>query len=293
MRRFRSPRSSRPRKVRASGAAPLPLAFDLHATAGKNVRVRGNGYGAGLDIGVAGSVALAGRSPHRRWPAASIPPEARLRISIGRFACSKAACDSMPATACCRRSARSQRRASSTPIPTGLAIHTAAPKSRSASTDRLPDFKIALTSSPPGYTQDQILGLIAPFGGFINGHRRSRSKASTRVSCPAASRRWARSRRFRTSPCRSAARSPSGRKPSMCSTRSLPPVCSRRSRARSDKAWDYRASTSRSATMETSAYGDAAAGQSGQRRLRRDLRNSADSVVRTLGARRIRTPRRT
>ena len=30
---------------------PLPLAFDLQATAGKNVRVRGSGYGAGLDIG--------------------------------------------------------------------------------------------------------------------------------------------------------------------------------------------------------------------------------------------------
>jgi hypothetical protein len=42
------------------GAAPLPLAFDLRATAGKNVRVRGSGYGAGLDIGTTGSVRLAG-----------------------------------------------------------------------------------------------------------------------------------------------------------------------------------------------------------------------------------------
>ena len=39
---------------------PIPLAFDLQASAGKNVRVRGSGYGAGLDIGTSGSVKLGG-----------------------------------------------------------------------------------------------------------------------------------------------------------------------------------------------------------------------------------------
>jgi hypothetical protein len=29
--------------------------------------------------------------------------------------------------------------------------------------------KVSLTSNPPGYSQAQTLGLIAPFGGFING----------------------------------------------------------------------------------------------------------------------------
>ena len=38
----------------SGGGPPLPLAFDLSATAGKNVRVRGSGYGAGLDIGATG-----------------------------------------------------------------------------------------------------------------------------------------------------------------------------------------------------------------------------------------------
>ncbi len=40
--------------------APLPVAFDLNAIVGKNVRVRGSGYGAGLDIGVGGSVKVGG-----------------------------------------------------------------------------------------------------------------------------------------------------------------------------------------------------------------------------------------
>jgi hypothetical protein len=31
------------------------------------------------------------------------------------------------------------------------------------------DLKIALTSNPSGYSRDEILGLIAPFGGFVNG----------------------------------------------------------------------------------------------------------------------------
>ncbi len=44
----------------AVSGPPLPLAFNLQATAGKNVRIRGNGYGAGLDIGVTGSAKLAG-----------------------------------------------------------------------------------------------------------------------------------------------------------------------------------------------------------------------------------------
>ena len=64
----------------AEGASlpPLPLAFDLRATAGKNVRVRGSGYGAGLDIGVDRiGERWAARSPRRPSTAASPRPAAR------------------------------------------------------------------------------------------------------------------------------------------------------------------------------------------------------------------------
>ena len=60
-RRCRSRPSSKPRRSRAPPAGrAIPLAFDVAATAGKNVRVRGSGYGAGLDIGATGSVKLGG-----------------------------------------------------------------------------------------------------------------------------------------------------------------------------------------------------------------------------------------
>ena len=47
-----------------SGIAQIPLAFDVKASAGNNVRVRGSGYGAGLDIGAKGTVHL-GRNAGR------------------------------------------------------------------------------------------------------------------------------------------------------------------------------------------------------------------------------------
>ncbi len=43
------------------------------------------------------------------------------------------------------------------------------PISRSASTDRSPACGSDLDSNPPGYSKEQIIGLIAPFGGFVNG----------------------------------------------------------------------------------------------------------------------------
>ena len=62
MPRFRFRPSSKRRRIRrTAGKIPLPpIAFNLSAAAGKNVRVRGSGYGAGLDIGVAGKVHLQG-----------------------------------------------------------------------------------------------------------------------------------------------------------------------------------------------------------------------------------------
>ena len=54
-----------------TGALQIPLAFDVKATAGKNVRMRGSGYGAGLDIGATGSVRLGGTLADPSWQAHS------------------------------------------------------------------------------------------------------------------------------------------------------------------------------------------------------------------------------
>ena len=42
--------------------------------------------------------------------------------------------------------------------------------------------KVGLTSNPPGYSRDQILGLIAPFGGFVNGIAFSRQSMLARAA---------------------------------------------------------------------------------------------------------------
>lgn len=152
-----------------SGARPLPLAFDLHATAGKNVRVRGNGYGAGLDIGVTGSIAVAGTLAAPTLAGGFDSTGGTLtyfdrafRVQKGsvRFNASDGVLPTLSAVATTSVVNPDPDRARN---PYGSAEITIRVDGQ------IPNFKIALTSNPPGYTQDQILGLIAPFGGFING----------------------------------------------------------------------------------------------------------------------------
>jgi hypothetical protein len=47
---------------------------------------------------------------------------------------------------------------------------------------QIPDVKIGLTSNPAGYSREQILGLIAPFGGFVGGIPFSRQSMLARQS---------------------------------------------------------------------------------------------------------------
>ena len=112
--------------------------------------------------------------------------------------------------------------------------------------------KVGLTSNPPGYTQEQILGLITPFGGFVGGIGYSRQGM------------LAQQQPNGITPSGTVSPIPNvgveqrstitvGQEAFNSSTRSLPPACCRRWKRRSAKAWGFRASTSRSATTETSA----------------------------------------
>ena len=74
-------------------------------------------------------------------------------------------------TACCRRSTPWRRRPSSIRTPIARAIRTGPPRSRSPSTGRFRGCKIGFTSNPPGYTQDQIIAMIAPVRRFRQRHR--------------------------------------------------------------------------------------------------------------------------
>jgi hypothetical protein len=158
----------------AQGAAspslpPLPLAFDLRATAGKNVRVRGNGYGAGLDIGAIGSVQLGGtlESPTLAGTVASTGGiltyfDRSFRVQEGnvQFNPADGVLPALHAVASSTVVNPDPDRARNPYGSAEITIRVDGP---------IQGLKIGLTSNPPGYTRDEILGLIAPFGGFVNG----------------------------------------------------------------------------------------------------------------------------
>jgi hypothetical protein len=158
----------------SAGTLSLPLAFDLAATAGKNVRVRGSGYGAGLDIGVAGSVKLGGTLASPTLAGAFESTGGTLtyfdrafRVQEGsvQFTPSGGLLPTLHAVATTNIVNPDPDRARNPYGSADITIKVDGP---------IAGLKVGLTSNPPGYSQDQILGLIAPFGGFVNGIAYSR-----------------------------------------------------------------------------------------------------------------------
>lgn len=153
----------------ALAGPPLPLDFDVRATAGKNVRVRGSGYGAGLDIGVAGSVSLAGTLAAPTLAGTFDSTGGTLTYFDRAFRVQQGSVRFNPADGV---------------LPTIRAVATTTVVNPDPDRARNPygsaevtirvdgqiaGLRIGLTSNPPGYSQEQILGLIAPFGGFVGG----------------------------------------------------------------------------------------------------------------------------
>ncbi len=148
---------------------PLPLSFDLQATAGKNVRVRGNGYGAGLDIGVAGSAKLAGTLAKPTMAGTFESTGGTLtyfdrafRVQQGsvRFNAADGVLPALHAVATTTVVNPDPDRARNPYGSADINIAVDGP---------IAGLNIRLSSNPAGYTQDQIIALIAPFGGFVNG----------------------------------------------------------------------------------------------------------------------------
>ncbi len=151
-----------------AGTLPVtwPLALHLRLTAGRNVRVRGSGYGAGLDIGATGSVNLAGTLAAPTLAGGFVATGGTLTYFDRAFRVEQGTVNFDPADGI---------------IPTlhatGIThIVSGAGNVGYSSTDitigvdgPLNGLKVAFSSNPPGYTNEQILAMIAPFGGLING----------------------------------------------------------------------------------------------------------------------------
>jgi hypothetical protein len=156
-------------KAPSAAGAPLPVAFDLQASAGKNVRVRGSGYGAGLDIGVSGKVHLQGTlaAPQLDGTIASTGGtltyfDRAFRVREGNvgFTPTDGVIPTIHAVASTNVVNPDPDRARNPYGSADITITVDGP---------VDGLKIDFDTNPPGYTREQVLSMIAPFGGFING----------------------------------------------------------------------------------------------------------------------------
>ncbi len=149
-----------------SGHLPFDLAFNVGIALGSGVRVRGSGYGAGLDIGATGSALLAGtlRAPTLQGRFIStggslvyFDRSFRVDSATLRFQAVNGVMPTLTASASAQVSNPDPNRARN---PFGSA------KVSIAVRGPLDELDVQL-SSEPSYPREQILALIAPFGGVV------------------------------------------------------------------------------------------------------------------------------
>ena len=153
----------------AGGIPPLPLSFNFDASAGKNVRVRGNGYGAGLDIAAAGAVHLGGTLSNPTLDGGFTSSGGTLTYFDRAFRVQEGSVKFDPADGL---------------LPTIHAVATASVVNPDPDRARNPygsaqitisvdgqieNLKIGFTTVPGGYTREQVIAMLAPFGGFLGG----------------------------------------------------------------------------------------------------------------------------
>lgn len=146
------------------GGSPPPLDFDVQMNAGKNVRVRGSGFGAGLDIGATGGVHLAGSLAAPTLTGGFAATTGTLTYYDRAFRVQQAKVTFRPDEGI---------------IPTLHAtaitrVNNPDPNSAFGSVDvtvavdgLVTNPQVTVSSNPPGYSNEQILAMIAPFGGVL------------------------------------------------------------------------------------------------------------------------------
>ena len=158
------PKSANPTASAAPAGPPVNLALDLGLTAGKNVAVRANALGFGLDIGVKGETAVAGTLLEPRISGRFDSAGGTLTFVDHRFKVQQGFVTFDPASGV---------------IPQIYAVGTAHVTNPDPNPQRNPtgsaDITITVsgpatnpnlnfTSDPAGYSRDQILALLTPLG---------------------------------------------------------------------------------------------------------------------------------
>lgn len=151
----------------AGGPGGLNLAFDMGITAGKNVRVRGGGIGAGLDISGTGHVALTGtlQKPQLdgRFDSAGgtltyVDHAFRVQSGFVQFRPQNGIIPDVHAVGLARVVNPDPNTARNTTGTADITIKVDGPVNAPT---------IAFSSDPPGYSKDQIIALLLPFGGLV------------------------------------------------------------------------------------------------------------------------------
>jgi hypothetical protein len=153
----------------AKGGAPLPLAFDLTAKAGNNVRVRGSGYGAGLDIGATGSVRLGGTLASPVLLGTITSTGGTLTYFDRAFRVTQGSVVFDPAAGLVPNIHAVALTSVVNPDPDRVRNPYGSADITITVDGSITSPKVSFSSTPSGYTQDQIVALIAPFGGFLGG----------------------------------------------------------------------------------------------------------------------------
>lgn len=153
----------------AGGGPPLPIAFDLRAAAGKNVRIRGSGYGAGLDLGVTGSARLGGTLASPTLDGAFESTGGTLTYFDRAFRVQRASVHFDPADGVAPTLHAVAMANVVNPDPDRARNPYGSAEITIRVDGPLQGLNIGFTSVPAGYSRDQILALLAPFGGFIGG----------------------------------------------------------------------------------------------------------------------------
>lgn len=150
-------------------ASPLDLAFDLNVSAGRNVHVRSGGLAAGLDISGEGNVKLAGTLKNPTLDGRFESTGGTLTYVDHAFKVQQGSVSFTPANGVIPEIYAVGTTHVTNPDPNTSRNPTGGADITLRVTGSLTNPNVSFESNPPGYTKEQIIALLLPFGGFLNG----------------------------------------------------------------------------------------------------------------------------
>lgn len=151
----------------SAAGPPFNLAFDLGITAGRNVSVRSGGVAAGLDISGRGAVQLAGTLRHPTLAGRFDSTGGTLTYVDHAFKVQQGSVSFSPQDGVIPEIHAVGVTHVVNPDPNQARNPTGAADITIKVDGPLTSPSVAFSSNPPGYTRDEIVALLLPFGGFV------------------------------------------------------------------------------------------------------------------------------